>query len=392
MARSPGSGLSWNTYFITCASFLGDLATEMLTPILPIFLAQTLHANGSIVGLVDGSAQAVRNFVEGFSGFISDRLRRRKSIVVLGYLLAAFAKPLMGLSTVWETVLAGRMLDRLGAGVRSAPRDALVASSVPERSKGRGFGFETLAENAGAFIGPLLTLFLLYAWAADIRTIFYLALVPGLFAVATVFLVKEQTSAARTERPVHLRSLPSAYWRYLAVIAIFSVGNSSNAFLILRTQEIGASLASITTIYAGFNLVAALASYVLGAVSDQWRRKPLMFGSFCVFLLVYLGFFFAESFTTIAMLFLLYGLYHGIFRSVGRALASDFVSDPLRATAIGWFSATAGLLQLIASVIAGVLWDIMGHASVFIYGAAFATAGMAALLLLWPSKAPHSKD
>jgi MFS family permease len=385
------SGISKNTYLVTGASFLGDLATEMLTPILPIFLTQVLHANGSIVGVVDGIAQAARNFIEGFSGLISDKLRQRKPIVILGYLLSAFAKPLIGLSTVWETVLAARILDRLGAGIRSAPRDALVASSVAERAKGRGFGFETFAENAGAFIGPLVTLSLLYALAVDIRTIFYLALLPGLLAIGIVVLTKERspTGQRTSTMPLNVRSLPLAYWQYLAVVGIFSVGNSSNAFLILRTQEMGASLASITLIYAGFNLVAALVSYGSGTLSDRWGRKPFLFGSFCVFLLVYLGFFLAHSLAALAALFLLYGVYHGIFRSVGRALASDFVGDSLRATAIGWFSATAGLVQLIASVIAGLLWDTVGHTSVFIFGVASAGAGIVALLL-WSFGTPRA--
>src|SRR5436190_17205790 len=196
MANRERSGFSKNTILVTTGSFFSDLSTEMLTPVLPIFLTQTLNANGSIVGLVDGIAQAVRNMIDGFSGTISDKLRQRKVIVLAGYAMAAVAKPLMGLSTIWEGVLAARIFDRLGAGVRSAPRDAIVASSVDKRHRGGGFGLEGLGENAGAFLGPIVTVLLLYALQVDIRTIFYLAFIPRLLALGIMFLVTEQQPAA----------------------------------------------------------------------------------------------------------------------------------------------------------------------------------------------------
>jgi sugar phosphate permease len=193
------SGLSKNTLLITASSLFADISTEMLSPVLPIFLTQSLNASGSIVGLVDGIAQAIRNVLDGLSGWISDKLRNRKSIALAGYLLGALAKPLMGISTIWQGVLAGRLLDRLGAGVRSAPRDALVASSVDEPHRGRGFGLESLGENAGAFVGPTATLLLLYALHADIRIIFYLALLPGLVGFGFVWAVREQPPRAPPE-------------------------------------------------------------------------------------------------------------------------------------------------------------------------------------------------
>ncbi|WP_407179953.1 MFS transporter [Bradyrhizobium sp. STM 3562] len=186
------AGLSRNTFLLAAASLFADLATEMLTPILPIFLTQTLGTGGSIVGLVDGIAQAWRNVVDGFFGPLSDRLRSRKPIALIGYSLAALGKPVMGYSAVWQGVLAGRLLDRSGAGAFAAPRDALVSSSTEKRSRGRGFGLESLGENGGAFLGPILTLLLLYVLRVDIRTIFYLAFVPGLLAFALMLLVTEQ--------------------------------------------------------------------------------------------------------------------------------------------------------------------------------------------------------
>ena len=382
------SGLSRNTFLLAFASLFADTSTEMLYPVLPAFLTQTLKATGSIVGLVDGFAQATQNIVQGLSGALSDKRQKRKSIALAGYLLAAIAKPLMGLSTVWQGVFAARLLDRLGAGTRSAPRDALIASSVDEKNRGRAFGLEGFGDNAGAFLGPLLAVFLLYSLHVGMRTVFYLAVIPGLLAFCMVLLVREQSGAvpAKSKIDVSLRQFPKGYWEYLLVTALFGLGNSSNAFLILRTQEIGASLETTILIYAAFNLVAALISYPAGSLSDTWNRKHILLASFIIFLIAYLGFALTQNILLIAALFVFYGLYQGIFRAVGKAFASDFVPDHLRASGIGWYSTTVGLLQLVASVVAGLLWDRIGHAAVFYCGAAFAAVGSIGLFLLIPAK------
>ena len=381
-------GLSRNTFLFAIASLFSDISTEMLYPVLPVFLTQTLKATGSIVGLVDGFAQAMQNIVQGFSGALSDKLQKRKGIALAGYLMAAVAKPLMGLSTIWQGVFGARLLDRLGAGIRSAPRDALIASSVDEKDRGRAFGLEGLGDNAGAFLGPLLAVFLLYTLHVGLRTIFYLAIIPGLLAFFTVLLAKEPRAAATTmaKIDVSLRRFPKNYWKYLLVTALFGLGNSSNAFLILRTQDIGASLKTTILIYAAFNLVAALISYPAGSLSDTWDRKNILLASFVIFLIAYLGFALTKNIVLVAALFVFYGLYQGIFRAVGKAFASDFVPEHLRASGIGWYSTTVGLLQLVASVVAGLLWDRIGHAAVFYYGAAFAVVGSIGLILLIPAK------
>jgi MFS family permease len=314
-------------------------------------------------------------------------MQRRKPVALAGYFLAAISKPLMGLATVWEVVFGARLLDRLGAGARSAPRDALIAASVAPEHRGRAFGLEGVGDNAGAFLGPLLTLFLLYAVHFDIRSVFYLAVVPGLLAFALVVLVKEPRAAvaAKAKTDVSPRQFPVAYWKYLLVIALFGLGNSSNAFLILRTQDIGASLENTILIYAAFNLVAALISYPAGSLTDRWGGRNVLFAAFGIFLIGYLGFALTQNVAVIAALFVFYGLYQGIFRTAGKALASSFVSDRLRASGIGWYNTTIGLLQLVASVAAGLLWDRVGHAAVFYYGAFFAAVGMVALIWLIPA-------
>jgi MFS family permease len=384
------SGLSLNTFLLALASFFADISTEMQYPVLPTFLTQTLRADGTIVGLVDGFAQALQNIVQGFTGALSDRLRRRKPIALCGYLVAAIAKPLTGLASSWPQAFGARCLDRLGAGSRSAPRDALIASSTDEKNRGRAFGLEGVGDNAGAFLGPLVTVLLLYTLHIGIRWVFYLTVIPGLMAFLMVLLVRERPApvTAKAKLDVSPRQFPRGYWTYLAVTAVFALGNSSNAFLLLRTRDSGASLETTILVYAAFNLVAALISYPAGSLSDRFGRRNVLFACFGIFLLSYLGFAITSTFVVISAMFVLYGLYQGIFRAVGKAFASDFVPEPLRASGIGWYSTTVGLLQLLASLVAGILWDRIGHPAVFYYGAVFALLGMVALIALIPNVRP----
>ena len=382
------AGVSRNTVLLAFTSLFADISSEMLYPILPIFLTQTLHASGSVVGLVEGIAQATQNIVQGFSGWLSDRLQKRKSLALAGYFLSAIAKPLMGFASAWPGVMGGRFLDRLGAGFRSAPRDALIASSVPEESRGRAFGLEGIGDNLGAFLGPLLAVVLLISFHRGIRSIFYLAIVPGVLAVFMILLVQERPVhvAAKSKIDINLLHFPRAYWNYLLVTALFGIGNSSTSFLILQTKGIGASFEATILIYAGFNLVAALISYPAGSLSDRWGRKGVLLLSFIIFFIAYLGFARTKNVVLIAILFFFYGLFQGIFRSVGKAFASDFVPEHLRASGVGWYSTTVGLVGLVANIVAGLLWDRVGHAAVFYYGVVFAIVGIIGLLVLIPEE------
>ena len=382
------AGVSRDTVLLAFASLFADISSEMLYPILPIFLTQTLHATGSVVGLVEGMAEATQNIVQGFSGWLSDKLQKRKSLALSGYLVAAVAKPLMGVAKVWSGVLGGRFLDRLGTGFRSAPRDALIASSVSDEDRGRAFGLEGMGDNLGAFLGPLLALLLFISFHFQIRWIFYIAVLPGLLASCMILLVRERPVpvAAKSKIDVRLREFPKAYWKYLLVVALLGIGNSSNSFLILQTKSVGASFATTILVYAGFNLVAALISYPAGSLSDRWGRRNILLLSFLIFLVTYLGFARTRSVVAIAILFIFYGLFQGIFRSVGKAFASDLVPANLRASGVGWYSATVGLLGLLASVVAGLLWDRLGHAAVFYYGAVSAIMGTVGLTTLIPKR------
>jgi MFS family permease len=387
VAREYFTGLTRNTFLLALSSLFADISTEMIVPILPIFLTQTLKVSASVVGLVEGIAGATQNITQGLSGWLSDKLQKRKPIALVGYFLAAIGKPLMGLASIWQGVLGGRLLDRFGAGTRSAPRDALIASSVDEAHRGKAFGLEGVGDNAGAFLGPLLAVLLLIVWQLPVRLIFYLAVIPGLLAFLMVVFVHESPvkvpATARID--IGVEKFPKAYWKYLLATALFGIGNSSNAFLILETKDIGASLTTTILIYAGFNLVAALISYPAGYLSDRLGRRNLLVFSIAIFFITYLGFALTRAVALIGVLFVFYGLYQGIIRSVGKALASDYVSDALRASAIGWYNATMGICGLAASLLGGWLWDHVGHAAVFVLGAVFAAVGIIATVALIPA-------
>ncbi len=380
------TALGRNTYLLALASFFTDISTEMLYPLLPIFITETLRSSGSILGLIEGVAQASQYIIQGVSGYLSDKFRKRKLVALFGFILSAISKPFIGLATAWPAVLVARTSDRIGAGSRSAPRDALIAASVDDNDRGKAFGLEGIGDNLGAFLGPIVTLLLFFSLHFDIHTIFYLAIIPGLCAVGMAFFVKERASTLRSKTTIdlHVRQYPAAYWKYLFVTGIFGIGNSSNAFLILQTKEKGLSLEATIMVYALFNLGAALISYPSGALSDRFGRKPLLLAAFSIFCLSYAGFAFFPGGMVIAILFVFYSMFQGIFRSVGKSFATDFVSAHLHASAIGWYSMVVGVSQLISSIIAGQLWDTVGHSSVFLFGAGFSLIGVLLLIVLVP--------
>jgi MFS family permease len=383
--RKYFAGLSVNTFLLALASLFADISTEMLYPLLPGFLTGTLHAGPTAVGLIDGLATAVQNVVQGVSGWVSDRLDRRKPVALVGYALAAFAKPLIGLAEAWPAVLAARSLDRLGAGTRSAPRDALVAASADDASRGKAFGLEGVGDNLGAFLGPFIGLFALSYVA--LPTVFLLAFIPGALAALMVALVRERriVTTAKATLDVRVGRFPRAYWTYLAVTALFGIGNSTNMFLILRLP-VGTPISTVVLIYAGYNLVAALASYPAGHLSDILGRRTVLLLAFVVFAVTYAGFGLTTNAVVLGGLFVLYGIFHGVFRAVGKALVTDLVPAELRASGVGWYMATVGISGLVASVIGGELWTRVDPAATFYYGAIMALAGSVALTQFVPRR------
>jgi MFS family permease len=386
MARKYFSGLTKNTFLLTFTSLFADISTEMLYPILPIFLTQYLGVGGGVIGLIEGVANATQNIEQGFAGWLSDKIHKRKSLAVLGYSLAAISKPFIGISRVWQGVLVARVADRFGTGTRSAPRDALVAGSTDDTNRGKAFGLEGIGDNLGAFLGPILAVILLFYFKIPIRNIFYLAVIPGALAVIMVLFVKEKPDGFKSKAKLDMNfsRLPKSYWKYLGIIAVAGIGNISSSFMILQTRNIGVPLIGTILIYSVFNLIAAAVSFPSGTLSDRFGRKKVLLVSFLVFGAALVGFATTHSFIVIAILFALYGAFQGIFRAVGKAFAADFVPQEFRASSIGIYNATVGLSGLIASITAGQLYDKVGHPAVFITAAVF--VGMGSVLLMFFKK------
>lgn len=376
------SGLSRDSWLLAGISLFADISTESLYPVLPIFLTQTLAAPVTVVGLVEGVAQACQYIIQGFSGYLADKIRWKKPVALFGYLLGAVSKPFIGLSSSWTQVLAFRAFDRLGSGTRSAPRDALIASSVEAPHRGKAFGLEGIGDNLGAVIGPLIAIFIIFNLQLPLRSVFYWALIPGLIAFIIMLFVHEKRTIPAPKTVIQPAKLPLAFWKYLGVIGLFCLGNSSNAFLILRARDIGIPLSATIFVYALFNLAAALSSYPAGSLSDKYGRKLILFLGLGIFFLTYLGFAKTTNIPLILSLFVFYGLFQGIFRAVGKAYATDLVPTELRATGVGFYSATIGLTTLIASLVAGALWTAISPSATFLYGAAFALLGSLALFLV----------
>ena len=389
-SQSPGkkyfSGLTKNTFLLTFTSLFADISTEMLYPILPIFLTQYLGVGGGIVGLIEGVANATQNIEQGFSGWLSDKIHKRKSLAIIGYSLAALSKPFMGISRIWQGVFAARVADRFGTGTRSAPRDTLIAGSTDDAHRGKAFGLEGIGDNLGAFLGPLLAVVLLFYFNIPIRNIFYLAVIPGTLAVIMVLFVKEKPDGFKSKAKLDMNfsALPRSYWRYLGITALFGIGNISSSFMILQTRNIGVPLIGTILIYAVFNLIAAGVSFPSGTLSDRFGRKKVLLFSFLVFLVSLIGFALTHNFIVIAVLFAMYGAFQGIFRAVGKAFAADFVPQEFRASSIGIYNATVGISGLIASITAGQLYDKVGHPAVFLTAAGF--VGLGSILLLFSKK------
>jgi MFS family permease len=382
--RKYFAGLSADTFLLALASLFSDIAAEMLFPVLPEFLTKRLGVGPTVVGVIEGIAQAVQYIAPGFSGWLSDRFRRRKPIALFGFAVSAAAKPLIGLSSGWPGVLAGRSLDRLGSGIKSAPRDALVAASADEEHRGKAFGLESTGDNLGAFVGPLVTIALITWAGVGLPAIFLIAFVPGVLAALMVVFVRERPVivAAPAKLDLQFGGFTRGYWTYLGVTALFGIGNSSNAFLILRATDLGTSLTTMILVYAFYNLVAAAASYPAGHLADRVGGKAVLLVGFVVFVVVYAGFAVTTDTVLLGGLFVLYGIYQGAFRAVGKSLALDFVPAHLRASGVGWYSATVGATGLIASVVGGVLWSQVGPPATFWLGVASAFAGSVALALL----------
>ncbi|MGK2934464.1 MAG: MFS transporter [Gemmatimonadaceae bacterium] len=366
-------------------SFFTDVSSEMIYPLLPLFLSTTLGASASLIGTIEGAAESVASLLKLASGWWSDRMRRRKPLVVGGYALSSVARPLVGLTQAATQVLFLRVIDRVGKGIRTAPRDALIAESVDPSIRGRAYGFHRSLDHAGAVVGPVVAFLLLRQMGVPLRTVFLLAGIPAAIAlVVVVFAVKER----RPEAPLPSAPAPSSlrrrldrkFWLYLGAVLLFTLGNSTDAFLLLRATDLGVPVAWIPLLWAYLHLVKSSTGTFGGSLSDRFGRKPLLVAGWSLFAAVYVAFAVASEAWHVWALFGAYGLFFSLTEGSERALVADMVPAADRGAAFGWFHLAVGLGALPASVLFGVLWDRYGPATAFVTGAALALAATVALL------------
>ena len=382
--RGLARGLPRNVVVLSWVSLFQDAASELLYPIFPLFITSTLGAPASALGLIEGVAEGTASVGKALSGRLADRSRRRP-IIAIGYAISSVAKPLIGLAAAWPFAMAGRFADRVGKGVRTSPRDALLADETPLALRGRAFGFHRAADTLGAVIGPLLGLALYEAFDHNLRPLFFVAAVPAAISVALIALVRERprparTATARTGQPrVQAQPLPRRYWRVVIFLAVFGLANFSDALLILRAKDLGLSFASIIFVYALYNLVYAGLSLPAGIVSDRLPRRVVYATGLVVFAVAYLGLGLVHSPGWVWVLLPVYGAYTALTDGVGKAWVSDLLPAGTMGTGLGLFQGITGGCALLASIWAGLAWNGNGRLPLQVSGVIVA---ILALLLL----------
>ena len=382
-----------NVWAVSLTSFFMDISSEMVINILPLFLSNVLGVRTNIIGIIEGVAESTASLLKLFSGWLSDKLRGRKWIAVIGYAISALAKPFFYFANSWGVIAGVRWADRVGKGIRTAPRDALVADSIQPEARGLAFGLHRAADTAGAALGLLIAL--LAVWLAQssqvelgaptFRTVVLLSLIPAALAVLSLVIGARDVPATKThEMPKFaFRSLGKRFMIFMLIVGIFDLGNSSDAFLVLRAQERGLSVTGVLGVLVVFNLVYTLVSTPAGSLSDRVGRKRLLVGGWLLYAAIYAGFGLAGTTWHIWGLYLLYGFYYGLTYGTTKAMVADIVAENLRGTAYGTYNAVLGILDFPASLIAGVLWQGVGVWEGFGPGAPFLFgAGMALLAAL----------
>lgn len=391
-----------NVLALSFVAFLNDTSSEIIYPLLPAFLALTLGASPFAIGLIEGFAESVASILKLFSGYLSDKFDTRKWPVFFGYSLAAITRPLLSLVTSWPQVLVVRMADRMGKGIRGAPRDALLASSVPRSERGFAFGFNRAADHLGAVVGPVVAFILLSYFAADhtnptaaeYQKVFLFASVPviiGLFVV--LFFVKDakqrENGHALNPADLSLRGFDPNFKRLLVVVAVFTLSNSTDAFLLLRAKETGISTAVLPLLWMVLHLSKVASSLIGGDLSDRVGRKKLIFAGWIIYALVYCGFAFVTTAWHTWALFIIYGTYFGLTEGVEKALVADLVPETKRGTAYGLYNLAFGIAVFPASLLFGLIWTKWGSVTAFLISAIVSV--LAALMLLTIKTRPHDE-
>ena len=388
--QNPRADLRSNVYNFGATSLLNDTATEMAYWVIPAFLV-SIGAGPAALGLIEGIAESVASFAKLFSGYLADRVARRKPLVIVGYGAANLAKPFLAIATSWWHVLIVRFADRLAKGVRGAPRDVMLSESVPKAELGGAFGLLQAMDTAGAILGPLIALLLLHS-GYGLRTIFWVAAIPGLGSIFIVWLLVRETRASKREdaEPTQAktrlgwgtRGLPGSFYYVVAAVTMFSIGNSSDMFLVLRAQDVGIAAALAPALGLVFNIVQTAASWPAGSLSDRVSKRRMAAAGYVVFAIVYAVFAAAPSRAAIWAAFAFYGLFYALTNPVLRALVAQTISPDLRGRAFGVFYFTTSIATLLASLITGELWKHFGAAVPFYLSAGMAVVAAGMLLVV----------
>jgi len=366
-------------------SFFNDVASEMIYPIVPIFLTSILGAPASIVGLIEGIAESTASILKIISGWFSDKLQKRKPFVIVGYSLSSISKAILGFAFSWPLVLAARFIDRFGKGTRTSARDALITESSLPSNRGRSFGFHRTLDTLGAVVGPLAAILLLYLLGNNFRLIFFLAVIPSTVGVILlIFYVKEKKKESAKQESVKLNwgNFNRSFKFFLFISIIFAIGNSSDAFLILRAKNLGLSITLTILAYTLFNFTYALFSTPAGIISDKIGPKKVLLSSFLLFSFVYLFFGLINQGLFLWLLFPIYGIYMALNEGIGKAYISNLVPQGRSGTAFGIYQTTIGLCTFFASLIAGLLWTYVNIKAPFIFGAGMALIATISFFLL----------
>jgi len=380
--------LRGNVLWLSVVSFLNDVASEMIYPLLPYFLTQTLRASAAFLGVVEGIAETTASLLKLFSGWFSDRIGRRKPLVFWGYGIAGVARPMIALATAPWQVLAIRFSDRVGKGIRTAPRDALLAASVEPAWRGRAYGLHRAADHAGAVIGPLIAMGLLLLLPDRYRVVFALAAVPAILSVILLaVLVKEEgprKPVVKGETFEGFRDLGSRFYGYLLIVLVFTLGNATDAFLLLRAQELGVTLAILPLLWAVLHVSKMLWNLAGGAFADRFGPRAAIVSGWAVYAATYAGFAYSSEAWQAWVLFIIYGVFFGLTEAPQKVLVAAVAPDRRRGAAFGAYHFSVGIAALPASVLFGVIWDRFGPRNAFLFGASLAIAAAVALALLNP--------
>jgi len=399
--RASIKQLPRNVWAVGFTSFFMDISSEMVINILPLFLANVLGVQTSIIGLIEGVAEATASILKMFSGWLSDKLRSRKWLAVAGYGLSAISKPFFYLASSWGLIAGVRWADRIGKGIRTAPRDALVADSTTKETRGLAFGFNRAMDKAGAMLGLIIAAVVVWLTQANtldltkstFQTIVLLSLIPAFLAVFSLIIGAKdvEVTGQRTAPQFSLRSMGKPFNIFLVIVSIFTLGNSSDGFLVLRAQNLGISVTGILVMLAIYNLVITLVATPAGSLSDRIGRRRLIIGGWLLYALVYLGFALAKDAWQVWLLYVVYGLYFGMAFGTANAMVADLVPENLRGTAYGTYHTVIGLLAFPSSLIAGILWQGVGAwggfgpSAPFFFGGALALLA-ALLMVFWMPK------